>query len=156
LDADGPEARDALLRDALDAALDELAERLGADPSAWRWGALHRVVFAGPLAMLPGLAEVFTAGVVQVGGDDDTLLAGTFEPEGRYDVVVIASWRQIQDLSDPDASIGVHPSGQSGHPASRHWNDLLPLWASGRYHPLPFTRAAVERETEGTCTFVPR
>jgi penicillin amidase len=154
--ADGIPARDEVLRRALDAALDELEERLGPDPSAWRWGALHRVVFAGPLAMLPGLEELFTAGVVGAGGDDDTLAAGTFEPERRYDVVVISSWRQIQDLSDPDASVGVHPPGQSGHPRSAHWNDLLPLWASGTYHPLPVTRASVERVAEGSLTLLPR
>ncbi len=154
--ADGTAARDEILRRALDDALDELTEHLGADLSAWRWGDLHRAVFAGPLAMLPGLEGVFTAGIVQAGGDDDTLAVGTFEPERRYGVVVIPSWRQIHDLSDLDASVGVHPSGQSGHPASPHWNDLLPLWASGEYHPLPLTRAAVERVTEGSCTLVPR
>lgn len=154
--ADGVEARDDVLRRALDAALEELTERLGPDPTDWRWGALHRVVFAGPFAMFPGLEDLFTAGVVEAGGDDDTLAAGTFEPERRYDVVVIPSWRQIQDLSDPDASVGVHPSGQSGHPRSSHWNDLLPLWASGEHHPLPLTRAAVERGTQSSTTLVPR
>jgi len=154
--SDGEEARDELLRRALDVALDELTERLGADPSEWRWGDLHHVVFAGPLAMLPGLEEVFTAGVVRVGGDDDTVLAGTFEPERRYDVVVIPSWRQIQDLSGPDASVGVHLPGQSGHPASPHWNDLLPLWASGGYHALPLTRLEVERAAGGSCRLAPR
>jgi penicillin amidase len=106
--------------------------------------------------MLPGLEEVFTAGVVRAGGDDDTVLAGTFEPERRYDVVVIPSCRQIHDLSGPDASVGVHPLGQSGHPGSPHWNDLLPLWASGGYHALPLTRSEVERAAEGSCTLAPR
>jgi penicillin amidase len=52
--------------------------------------------------------------------------------------------------------VGVHPSGQSGHPRSPHWNDLLPLWASGEHHPLPLTRAAVERGTQSSTTLVPR
>jgi penicillin G amidase len=153
---DGPAARDEVLRRALDAALDELEGRLGPDPAAWRWGALHRVVFAGPLAAFPGLDEIMTAGVVEKGGDDDTVDQGAFEPEGRYDAVVIPSWRQIQDLSDPDASVGTHTTGQSGHPASPHWNDLVSLWAEGRYHPLPLTRAAVEREAVSAMTLLPR
>jgi len=154
--ADGVEARDDVLRRALDAALDELEARLGPEPSAWRWGDLHRVVFAGPLAAFPGLGELFTAGVVGTGGDDDTIDQGAFEPERRYDAVVIASWRQIHDLSGFDASSGTHTTGQSGHPASPGWNDLLPLWAAGERHPLPLTREAVEDAARTTTTLVPR
>jgi penicillin amidase len=145
-----------VLREAFDDALDELEIRLGPDPRRWRWGDLHRVTFAGPLAMVPGLEELFTGGVVGKGGDDDTIDAGTFEPERRYDAVVVASWRQIQDLSGPDASVGTNTTGQSGHPASQHWNDLLPLWAAGAYHPLPLTREAIEHHATGTTTLRPR
>jgi penicillin amidase len=154
--ADGVEARDGVLRRALDAALDELAERLGSDPSAWRWGALHHVVFAGPLAMIADLAPMFTAGVVETGGDDDTVNQGAFEPGNGYDAAVIASWRQIVDLAHPDAAIGVHTTGQSGHPASAHWNDLIPMWANGAYHPLPFSRLAVDEAKRSSMTLVPR
>ncbi|HET9725141.1 MAG TPA: penicillin acylase family protein [Actinomycetota bacterium] len=154
--ADGVEARDDVLRRALDAALDELEERLGPERSAWRWGDLHRVVFAGQLAAFPGLGEVFTAGVVGKGGDDDTLDQGAFEPERRYDAVVIASCRQIHDLSDPDGSTATNTLGRSGHPASPAWNDQLPLWSTGRRHPMPLTRGATEEGAVGTTAFVPR
>jgi penicillin amidase len=60
------------------------------------------------------------------------------------------------DLSDPDAAVGVHTTGQSGHPASGHWNDLLPLWAKGEHHPLVFTRPAVADHAEATLTLAPR
>ncbi|MGH2529291.1 MAG: penicillin acylase family protein [Actinomycetota bacterium] len=154
--ADGPAARDEVLRRALDDAIDELAHHLGEDMSSWRWGALHRAVFAGPLAMIPDLAELFTGGVVEAGGDEQTLNQGAFEPEHSYGVAVLPSWRQIVDLSDPDASVGIHTTGQSGHPGSPHWNDLLPLWARGEYHPLPFSREAVEANAEATAALVPR
>ncbi len=154
--ADGIRARDDVLRRALDAALDELEERLGPDPSDWRWGDLHRVVFAGQLAAFPGLGELFTAGVVGKGGDDDTLDQGAFEPELRYDAVVIASCRQVHDLSGPDGSTATNTLGRSGHPASPAWADQLPLWASGRRHPMPLTRTAVEEVTTATTTLLPR
>ena len=154
--ADGVEARDDVLRDALDAALVELEERLGPDRSAWRWGDLHRVVFAGQLAAFPGLGEVFTAGIVGKGGDDDTLDQGAFEPERRYDAVVIASCRRIHDLSGPDGSSATNTLGRSGHPASPTWNDQLPLWSTGGRHPMPLTRQAVEAASAGTTALVPR
>ncbi len=153
---DGGPARDDLLRRALEGAVAELDERLGEDVSAWRWGALHRAVFAGPLAIVPDLAPLFTGGVLETGGDDDTVNQSGFEPGASYEVAVLASWRQIVDLSDPDASVGVHTTGQSGNPASPHWNDLVPLWSRGEYHPLPFTRAAVQANAETAMTLAPR
>jgi penicillin G amidase len=153
---DGREARDEMLRSALDGALDELTGRLGSDMEAWRWGDLHRVRFAGQLAMIPDLAELFTGGEAPLGGDEQTVQQGLFEPDGgSYDAVVIPSWRQIIDLSDFDRSVGTHTVGQSGNPASPHFNDLFPLWIRGEHHPLPFSRGAVEASAEGTVTLVP-
>jgi penicillin G amidase len=152
---DGREARDRVLREALDMALDELTEALGEDLAAWQWGALHRVRFAGQLAIVPDLAELFTAAEGPLGGDEQTVLQGLFEPGSSYQALVVPSWRQIIDLSDLDASVGTHTLGQSGNPASPHFNDLYPLWSTGRYHPLPFSRQAVESAVESSMDLLP-
>jgi len=149
----GAGARDEVLREALDGALDELAAKLGEDMAAWRWGALHRARFRGRLAMV--FPEPFSAGEVEMGGDEQTVLQAMFEPGSSYDVVVTASWRQIVDLSDWDASVGTHAPGQSGNPSDPHWADLLPLWADGRHHPLPFSRGAVEEAADATFRLTP-
>ena len=153
--AGGRPARHDTLRRALDRAIDELTAAFGEDMASWRWGALHRVVFAHPLALIRDLAGFFTGGVAEVGGDGQTIHQSAFEPERGYGVSVLPSWRHIIDLADIDASVGVHTAGQSGNPLSPHWNDLIPLWASGEYHPLPFTRAAVEAHAESTLTLLP-
>ncbi|HWC31607.1 MAG TPA: penicillin acylase family protein, partial [Actinomycetota bacterium] len=152
---DGAEGRDGALRDALDAALDELTQRFGDDIAAWRWGALHRVTFAGRLAMIPDLAEMCTAGVAEVGGDEQTVMQGMYEPEVGYDVVVAPSWRQVIDLGDLDASMGTNTTGQSGNPASPHFNDLFDLWSTGGLHPMPFSRPSVEAAARGTLRLLP-
>ncbi|MGH2710653.1 MAG: penicillin acylase family protein [Actinomycetota bacterium] len=151
----GIEARDEALRETLDAALDELTGALGEDMTVWRWGSLHKARFAGRLALIPDLAELFTAGEVEMGGDEQTVNQGLFEPGWSYDVVVTPSWRQILDLSDWDASVGTHTVGQSGNPASPHFADMLPLWGSGEHHALPFSREAVERHAEATLRLKP-
>ena len=152
---EGREGRDEVLRRALDLAIEELARAMGDEMESWAWGAIHRVRFAGQLAAIPDLAEVFTAGEVAWGGDEQTVCQGMFEPGSGYDAVVIPSWRQVIDLGDLDRSVGTHTVGQSGNPASRHWNDLLPLWSTGQYHPLPFTRTAVEAATESRLELSP-
>jgi penicillin amidase len=154
--ADGKEARDEVVRNALGAALDELTARLGEDTAEWSWGSIHRVRMASGLATVPELEELFTAGEAPWGGDEQTICQGMFEPgSGGYDVVVVPSWRQIIDLADFDASVGTHTVGQSGNPASPHFNDLFPLWSNGQYHPLPFTRPAVEAAAESRLVLLP-
>jgi penicillin G amidase len=152
---EGKQARDELLRKALDTALEELTTAMGEDMTGWSWGAIHRVRFAGQLARVPDVAELFTAGEAPWGGDEQTVCQGMYEPGAGYDVVVVPSWRQIIDLSDLDASVGTHTVGQSGNPASPHFSDLFPLWSTGQYHPLPFTRQAVEAATESRLELAP-
>ena len=151
----GREARDDALREALDAAIDELTATLGEDTEGWRWGALHKVRFVGPLSIIPDLAGMFTGGVVDTGGDESTVRQSHFEPGIGYDTVVIPSWRQIVDLSDIDRSLGMHTTGQSGNPASPHYRDFVEPWSKGEYHGRPFTRRAVEEAAESTLTLVP-
>jgi penicillin G amidase len=153
--SNGTEARDRVLRAALSGTLEELTGRLGEDMAAWRWGALHHVRFAHQLALIPDLTKMLTAGIVESGGDEQTVLQGQFEPSWSYDAVIIPSWRHIVDLSDVDASVGIHTVGQSGNPASPHWNDFVEPWSRGDYHPLPFTRQAVERSEDHRLRLTP-
>lgn len=146
---------DALLRDAFAAAVAELRETLGADPAQWRWGELHRLRLAHPLASIPGLDELFVAADIELGGDEQTVMQGGFDGRDGYRPAVIPSWRAVYDLADLDRSVGVVPTGISGNPASPHWNDQVGLWGAGAYHPLPFGEAAVEAATVSRITLPP-
>src|SRR5262249_17271965 len=146
---------DAVLRATLDQALDELTATLGGDMDGWWWGALHRIRFAHPLAILPGLDELFVAADLEWGGDGQTISQGVFEAGDRYDTVVVSSWRQIVDLSDVDASVGTNTIGQSGNPTSPHYRDQVGDWSTWRGHPLPISRDAVDAVAESTVTLRP-
>ena len=147
---------DDLLRATLTGAVEDLRVTLGEDPEGWRWGALHRLRLAHPLASIPGLEPLFLAADVEFGGDEQTVMQGGFDGREGFRPAVIPSWRAVYDLDDLDRSVGVLPSGISGNPASPHWNDQTALWASGGYHPLPFTEAAVEAATVTRMRLVPR
>jgi penicillin G amidase len=47
-----------------------------------------------------------------------------------------AGYRGVYDLADPDASVFITSTGQSGHPLSRHFDDLGVLWRRGEYIPM--------------------
>jgi penicillin amidase len=141
--------------DALSAAWDRCAEAMGPDPAAWRWGEIHRARFAHPLGRMPGLEPLFVAAEPPLGGDEQTVNNAGFEGDGPFDVYIVPSWRAVYDLADLDESKGILPTGQSGNPASPHWNDQTDAWAAGELRLLPFTRAAVESAATDRLTIVP-
>ena len=67
-----------------------------------------------------------------------------------------ASYRQILDLSDWDKSVMTNAPGESGDPSSRHYDDLIAGWAAGQYHPMPYSRTAVEAAAVERITLQPR
>ena len=118
------------LRGALDDAIAEVAGRT--------WGELHTLVLAHPLARIPGLDEVFTAASIPFGGDSQTIAQGGFDPLLGYRPAVIPAVRAVYDLGDLERSASVVPTGISGNPASPHWADQAPLYASGDSKPAGF------------------
>jgi penicillin G amidase len=125
---------------------------LGTEPSTWRWGTLHTITFRHPLANTPARASVFNRGPIARGGDSLTPNA-TSGP--NYHQSSGASYRHILDFADWDRSVFTSTPGQSGQPGSPHYDDLLPLWAEGKYAPLPYSRGAVEKYTAHTLVLAP-
>lgn len=146
---------DGVLHRTLAGGLAMLEERLGPDRSDWRWGALHRVRFAHVLARMPALGPVLVAADHELGGDEQTILQGGFDARDGFEATVVPSWRIVADLADVDRSMAVLPTGQSGNPASPHWNDQAPLWIGGTLRPAPVTRKAVEAMAVRTLMLVP-
>ncbi len=132
------EVRDSLALLALEDAVRESAAEQGADPSAWRWGAAHQASFRHPLVAAFDLASV------PRGGDGNTVNA-TAGPGARQ--THGASYRIVVDFADFDNSTATNVPGQSAQPGSEYYGNLLPFWAEGKYFPLVYSRAAVERET---------
>ena len=126
-------------------AVQAVRTRLGDDPAAWRWGAMHHASFAPAVAPLAdaSLAGQMTVGPLEVRGSASTPAAATWNPK-LYTAISGASVRLDMDVGDWDNSVAVNTPGQSGDPYSPHYRDLFPLWAGGDYFPLVFSDAAVE------------
>ena len=131
--------RDAVSTVALEDATRELVTRLGNDPEKWRWGDLHTITFAHPLAIGP-LGLLLNIGPFRRAGDGFSVNNGAYDPATPYKQTTNASERMIADLSDLDNSLSVTPEGQSGQPGSRYWGDQAPLWNAGDYKPMRFSR----------------
>jgi penicillin amidase len=150
------ETRDEVLRAAFEKTAAELEERLGPDPTAWTWGRLHTVELQHPLGRASALLGLlFNRGPFPLGGHTSTVNKGEFK-EQDFRVRHGPSMRQITDLGDLTRALGVLPAGQSGLPASPHYDDQLPLWLAGEYHPLLMERAEIEKSAEARLVLTPR
>jgi len=150
------ETCDEISRLALDDALVWLTEKYGSNMEALRWGeahqALHRHETLGRVPLLGYFVNIYQP----TSGGDNTLLRGKTsgeEPEPFFNVHA-AGYRGVYDFADPDSSVFVIATGQSGHFLSRHYDDLGQLWRRGEYIPmsldLDLARAAAVGVTQIT------
>lgn len=149
------DGRDRTLKRVLILAIRNLSDRYGPDMTQWRWGQMHTVTFAHPLNGRVNDMR-FTRGPYPRGGDSHTV-NHTSEPlQTDWAQTSGATYRQILDVGDWDRSVAINAPGQSGQPGSPRYDDLIPLWATGSYHPLLYTREAIEAETVHRMTFEPQ
>jgi len=155
------EDRDAILRRALDKALDWLDEHTegGAGaPDTWRWGAFHTMTFAhAPLGSsgIKPLEWIFNSATYPVGGDVFTVDEGMPDFRNPFRMVFGPSQRFIADLGDLSRSLAVNSTGENAQAFHRHREDQVKLWASLDYHPVLAGRDAVEAAAESTLRLVP-
>lgn len=130
------------------ATIKDLRHTLGNDPRTWRYGRIHSLTLRHPLGSVPGLTQLFNRGTWPTGGDIDTV-SQAYTPRDLVagPIYVAPSVRMICDVGNWDNSQSVYPGGQSGHPGSRHYNELSAAWLGGTYHPMFWKRTTVERET---------
>ena len=147
-------ARDALLLEALQRTVEELTKRLGPDPSGWQWGRLHHALFEHPLAVRDPTAKSWNVGPIAKAGDDDTVGRSGWRASD-FRLTNGASARFVADVGNWDNSWATNTPGQSGDPRSPHYRDLFDDWATDKYFPLLFTRAAIEQATEHRIVLAP-
>jgi penicillin amidase len=125
----------ALAARALREAVAELQATEGPDPAAWRWGRVHVARFEHPILRFAPLLGPWTRLEAPTGGDEETVgrggMRGGAGQTRPWQHVHGAGLRLVADLSDPDRTLAIIATGQSGHPLSRRWGDLLPAWRDG-------------------------
>ncbi|MBD3159643.1 MAG: hypothetical protein GF309_12695 [Candidatus Lokiarchaeota archaeon] len=144
------ENRDRALSDSLDMTLGELTEKHGDDMESWRWGLQHHLTFVHPLSKIHPDLKILNRGPFEVPGDFFTLNAfwNASLEENKCNGGV--TMRMILDFSDLSKSVAVAPPGQSGHPLSEHYGDMIEPWLNGEYHQMLFTREDIERDPKAT------
>ena len=124
-----------MARLALDDALLEIAENWGTAFESLRWGDVHQAAQDHETLGDVPLLRYFVNIRQSTSGGDNTLNRGFTSGTGTnpFQNVHGAGYRGVYDFADPDSSVFVTSTGQSGHFLSRHYDDLAQLWRRGEY-----------------------
>jgi penicillin G amidase len=99
-------------------------------------------------ASFPTLAPLLDPPSVAIGGDADTVQAGSFIAGAGYGVTSSSVARYVFDLADWERSGWIVPLGASGHPGSPHYADQAERWSECRLAPMRYGWARVAAEAE--------
>jgi len=147
-----------LARQALDDALIWITENHGSAIEAVRWGDAHIAMHDHPvLGEVPGLEWVVNIRQSTSGGDH-TLNRARTSGEGPHPFRNVhgGAFRGVYDFADPDSSVFIISTGQSGHPLSRHYDNLGELWRRGEYIPMSLDPALARAASVGVTVLEPR
>jgi len=155
---DEVEDRDAIIAQALAAGYDDVVERFGDNPENWRWGEMHLSTFRNQTIGDSGIAVIedrVNRGPYATSGGRDLVNATGWTAYEGFETDWLPSMRMLVDLGDLSRSLTTHTTGQSGHTDHPHYDDMIPLWLSGAYSPMNWTREQIEADEEATQELVP-
>jgi penicillin amidase len=146
-----------IARLALDDALLWIDENAGGTIASLRWGDLHQATHDHPVLGEAPVLNWFVNIRQSTSGGDNTLQRGRTSGTGPnpFQNVHAAGYRGVYDFADPDSSVFVTATGQSGHPLSRYYDNLGELWRRGEYIPMSLDPDLARAAAVGVTTLVP-
>ena len=151
----GEKRDDILYKTLLDTVL-ELEEEFGPHIQNWEWGRIHKLKFTHALGASKSISKLFNRGPYPIGGDHTTIFAtGTYYHTLNHSPMIGPPFRMIIDLGDFNNSLGMLIPGQSGNPASRHYDDQIGDWFIGNYHPMVLDIDNIEQDITHLLNLLP-
>ncbi len=147
-----------IARLSLDDALVWVTETHGSALESLRWGDAHQATHdhqtLGEVPVLKWFVNIRQS----TSGGDNTLLRGRTRGTGPQPFLNVhgAGYRGIYDFADPDSSVFVTSTGQSGHPLSRHYDDMGEIWRRGEYIPMSLDPNLARAAAVGVTVLEPR
>ncbi|MGR3363578.1 MAG: penicillin acylase family protein, partial [Maritimibacter harenae] len=146
-----------MARLALDDALLWIDEVYGGSDESLRWGDAHEATHDHPVLGTIPVLRWFVNIRQSTSGGDNTLMRGLTsgrDPDPFLNVHG-AGYRGVYDFADPNSSLFITATGQSGHFLSRHYDDLGELWRRGEYVPMSLDPELARAASVGTTILRP-
>jgi penicillin amidase len=150
------ETRAEILNKSFQEAISALENQLGTDVNSWTWNRVHTVEYQHPLGQVAALRSFFNVGPFDIPGCTEVInnLFFSFAENGEYQVKGGPSTRRVIDFSDIENSMSILPTGQSGNPFSKYYNDQAEMYATGKFRKMKMNKEEIIK-TSTKLVFVP-
>ena len=145
-------------RMALDDALIWIGEHYGTALESLRWGDAHQATHDHAVLGEVPLLRYFVNIRQSTSGGDNTLLRGRTSGKDPDPFLNVhgAGFRGVYDFADPDSSVFIISTGESGHFLSRHYDDMAQLWRRGEYVPMSLDVNLAHAASVGVTHLLPK
>ncbi|MBT8282772.1 MAG: penicillin acylase family protein [Muriicola sp.] len=138
-------------------AFQSLEDDLGADISEWTWGRLHTLEHGHPIGQIAALRFLFNVGPFPVAGSREVINNMAFSYNGSSDFSVTAgpSTRRVIDFSDVENSMSILPTGQSGNPFSKYYENQAKMFVAGEFRKMLMNPEEIKETASSVLIFSP-
>lgn len=136
------ETRDEIVSKSFYEAIAALKKQFGDSVSDWNWGKAHTVEHEHPLGKVAALRKLFNVGPFNSPGSNEVInnLFFGYNDEGKYYTKGGPSTRRVVDFSDIENSWSILPTGQSGNPFSKHYDDQAEMYNAGKFRKMKINK----------------
>ena len=151
------ETRDEIVTQSFHKAVSSLQKQLGNSVSDWNWGTVHTVEHEHPMGKVAALRKLFNVGPFASPGSNEVINNQFFgyNEDGRYYVKGGPSTRRVVDFSDIENSWSILPTGQSGNPFSKHYDDQAEMFNAGKFRRMKLNKEEIVK-TSTKLIFKPK
>jgi len=138
-------------------AMEALENTLGEDLGSWTWDRVHTLEHGHPIGEIDALRPFFNVGPFPVTGTREVInnMAFPYTEDGVHKVSSGPSTRRVIDFSDVENSKSILPTGQSGNPFSKHYNDQAEMFVNDEFRKMMMNEAEIKQASESVLILEP-
>ena len=151
------ESKSDIIRKSLRDAFDSLYNDLGPDINTWTWGRIHTLEHRHPIGEVAALRSFFNVGPFPMEGTREVInnMAFQYDNGSSYKVNSGPSTRRVIDFSDIENGLSILPTGQSGNPFSKHYEDQAAMYNNGEYRKMMLNKEEIVSSSKSLLIFSP-
>ena len=144
------ETLEELLKKSFIKGIEDLENIVGHNMKNWEWGRAHYLKHEHKMGSKKILNWVFdfNVGPYLSGGSDKSPNAGSYSFSKPYAQTSGASMRRVVDFRNLNETQQIIPTGQSGLPNSKHYDDQADLYHNGKYRTTWFDETYIRESKE--------
>ncbi|WP_445452856.1 penicillin acylase family protein [Flavobacterium sp. 25HG05S-40] len=140
------ESQSEIVTQSFKTAVSSLEKQLGSNVNDWQWKKVHKVEFQHPIGKVKMFRKFFNVGTFPIAGTNEVIDNQLFiyTDDAEISVKGGPSTRRIIDFSDVENSWSILPTGQSGNPMSKHYEDQSEMFVNGKFRKMKLNKKEIE------------